>query len=211
MKTGLKFEPIVDLRTDEVLGYEVLFKSDVPNNILFAAANTEMDHYVLHMLDAYQQTAEYRKIMIENPNTFFTLNINIESVIKYVKHIDRLESNICLDISSKSFLSNPNIELILIRHAKRLFLDDFLAGNATHEVLQLIRPRGVKFYSGLLNRKDEDILEEVKFAQPYCDYVIFKKIENLDMLDRIKYFGDFAQGYVFNNMNLYYKGLNCTY
>lgn len=211
MKTGLRLEPIYDVINDSIVGYEVLCHSDIPNRLLFARPNPLLEHHVLHMMDQFMESHDYLKLMQYDDSIFFTMNISIEAIITYIKHIDRLPKHICFDLDGKSMLSLPKVEETISVHHERIYLDDYLTGNANLQYVKMMRPRGVKFDPSIFNSPVSVIKTLYRESAEICKHAIYKKIENLSMLDMIRDndLGQYAQGYVFNNKNIYFSSTEC--
>jgi len=192
MEGNFSLEPIKELRNYQTIAYEMLFKSNIPNKVLFSKSNPYLEHYVLHQIINIINEKKY------NENKLYNVNISAPTIISYFDHIERLPENFFYDVNSNGNLSNEDIikKLKQIRH--RVFLDGYGIGNGNLETVKKIEPKGVKFDRVMLSTNDEIISQHLKQVSGYTELVVFKMLSNITELERVKSIGfNFAQGYVF--------------
>jgi len=187
MLTCFKTEQIVNLQTYDLTATDLLFRSNIPNSVLFNDKETqiEVEHYILHQVDELLETGKL------NPDKIYILNISVHLFMHdiYYNHLKRLPGHILFDIDAFDHLSNQEVLARLRMFKDRILLDGFGKGNANYKTLEFLEPRGVKFDRTMLSSNSKTISQCFKRVCSISELVIFTKIETFEELERVKDIG----------------------
>lgn len=191
-----RMEVIMDIASCQPIGYEILYRGNIPNDVLFKKENAELDIYLLN-----------KACKLFNLNTnrkeFFTINIGTEAFIEIQDLFCKQPYCNCYFEMVEYGLNKSNYFSILEKHSSKIIVDDFGVGNANFDLVFRIKPYGIKLDRVFLQCSDNFLKYLLKELQANTQVVIFEKIETIAELRRIEQIGfRYAQGYVFNTAEL---------
>jgi len=193
--TKIAIQPIVNLRTSETYGYEVLARWDeLPPDHIFALAEEENVVEILEELII-------RAVRIKRPYIKGYLFVNVFPSIKHHKRFECLaKQNVILEITEASAINFHGVNK-LKKMGFAIAIDDLGTGKATFESLLELRPNYLKLDKVLtqsLAIEDRNSLFKaiVDHASRIGSKVIAEGIETAEQLEASTLMGcHFGQGY----------------
>lgn len=187
-----KVEPIVNLISKEVIGYELLFHGNIPNDVLFKEPNVYIDLFIFEKIKQFF----FDKLSKIKKKIF--INVNVETLCMNNNLFFKLPENVYFEVieNGRKFEFYENY---LMGLKNKIIIDDFGTGNANIDTICRLKPFGTKLDRILLNFSDDFLVNLLVELNKYCKIVVFEKIETQEELERIHKLGfQFAQGYIFS-------------
>ncbi len=207
-------QPIVDLRTREEVGYEILTRGPTPEFEMpesYFRACRESD--LLTLVDLQCFSASLRRSRDLRPDTVCYLNVfpstlveaPVENLIEQLGLVDEPERKYCIEISERHIRSLPDYlvePLAKLRDFGVLIgLDDVGYGHSSLEAIFAIMPDVMKIdgrltYKIASNRRNQLILAKLKkFADSLESILIAEEVETEDDASALKHLGiEYGQG-----------------
>ncbi|KAA0257532.1 EAL domain-containing protein [Deferribacter autotrophicus] len=192
-----KVEPIVNIISNEVIGYEILFNGSIPNDVLFKEPSVYIDLFIFDKIKQFffDKFSKIKKKIF--------ININIETLCANSNLFSELPGNVYFEVIENGRKFNF-YENCLCNEKDKIIIDDFGTGNANIDTIIRLKPFGVKLDRIILNFSDTFLINLLSELNKHCQIVIFEKIETQEELERIKSLGfQFAQGYIFSKLKHY--------
>ncbi len=212
------YQPIMDVKTGNIIGYEVLMRIDTGQEILPASkfiAHAESMR-IIHKMDLIliEKALMYFKDKNFSGTLFFNLSPKVVIIKDFIENISRLinkysvsPSQIAFEITERETVRNLQLVEKFINTLRaygfRFCIDDFGAGFASyqyvkHFVVDIIKIEG-EFILGLASglKVDRAIVESiVTFCKNLDMKIIAEFVENEKILNILKEMDiDYAQGY----------------
>lgn len=188
------FQPIVDVRTAEIIGYEALSRPpeecgyDGPADLFFAAEE-------FGVIDEIERLARKKifgaavdfdpthLLFINNSPPVFTSDSFVELISAEIEYFDHLQLNrIVLEVTertSPNLIADLNVRALLLREMGfQVAIDDVGAGiNGLNQIMSL-RPNWIKLDRELINQIDYDPLKQNLIRT----FVRFSKFSNIELI-----------------------------
>jgi EAL domain-containing protein (putative c-di-GMP-specific phosphodiesterase class I) len=184
-----EFEPIFDLRSRKVMGYEVLYRGVEDREKFFNSCTEQQD------LEIFLGNVEEIRRVKEDSKLYF-VNIFGSTLLTYWDIIERecrdLKGCLVLEISEKRSVCSKEIKEISEKLGFLISLDDFGSGWSSIECAIRVRPHFVKVDI----KKVEEVFPLVaKIAKVLKANLIVEKVENAkDLLEVSRYKAVLLQG-----------------
>ncbi len=191
----IRFEPIVKVNNvSEVLYYEALLNTEIPNEILFDSVNQKLEWYIL------QKVVDF--IRNNKLKTSISVNISKSTIIDRYENITDIllvTPNLFLEVLEKDGNSYTPQKIEKLRNiGTHLIIDDFGSRLSNIDVILQIHPFAVKCERNML-KFDNDFLRTFRNNLDNWGVVtIFEKVETEEEYKRVQltHF-EYAQGYYF--------------
>jgi len=180
MKGKIELQAIFEFDRDSarIWGYEVLYRGNIPNDLLFRVANPAFE------FELFKREIKATR----NIDDLLTFNLSLETLMEFhdeIKEILRKRENILIELTEIPYSSFKKVSEEIRR---RLIIDDLLRkGSGLDRVLDL-KPLAVK-----LEKEFVPIINLENFEFP----VIVEKVERLDELEKLKGKAKLFQGFLF--------------
>jgi len=189
------FEPIFDLRSRKVVGYEVLYRGVEDREKFFEACTEQQD------LEIFLGNVEEIRRAKETGYLYF-VNIFGSTILTYWDVIERecgdLKGCLVLEISEKRSVCSEEIKEISERLGFLICLDDFGSGWSSIECAIKLRPHFVKVD---IKQLAEVFPLVVKITKVLKANPIVEKVENVkDLLEVSRYKAVFLQGRILDEI-----------
>lgn len=216
------YQPIIDLKTGEIYGYEMLMRSMIedfrnPKEILLVAARQAKLSLLerLVIFKAFKSIRERQEIIGERKlfiNTIPSQALTAKDIEFLVRDYSDLFKNVVIEIIEAESDSPKNLEnkISLIRQLGMLLaVDDFGSGHSNETRILLIQPDIIKIdmelVQGVSDDKDKQalILNFLTFCKAKGIKIVAEGVETTEDLQTIQKLGvDFVQGYYTGRPNL---------
>jgi len=179
MKGKIELQAIFefDENSARIWGYEVLYRGNIPNDLLFGGANPAFE------FELFKKEIKATR----NIDDLLTFNLSLKTLTEFqdeIKEVLRKRENILIEVTEIPYSFKKVSEEI----KRRLIIDDFLRkGSGLDRVLDL-KPLAVK-----LEKEFVPIINLENFEFP----VIVEKVEKLDELEKLKGKAKLFQGFLF--------------
>jgi len=185
----------------KVAGCEILTQTDIPNPILFAETNLELEYYLYKNI-----TTKYNPIFNSDSGFFWTINLSPSALIRYQNDktldsfdIEKLPKNVFIELTEQGTYSKSDIEQLRM-YSHRIILDDFGIGHSNIDRVILLKPHGIKIDTSILNCSFSYIKSLVEELKTYTSVLIGEKIENGQQFATMRALGiDYFQGFFLTN------------
>jgi EAL domain-containing protein (putative c-di-GMP-specific phosphodiesterase class I) len=181
------------VRIQKPLFYEVLYRGQIPNDILFHRVNELLDMYLFNKGLEYLEKADISNL--------YTLNITSASLIKYfdkLYNIIAAKNNIYMELLEKDIYM---YDMVDSGFNKKIILDDFGSVLSNFDRIIHFKPFAVKFDRVMLNFGINfltSLRQEFESRDILC---IFEKIETKEDYHKVCNAGfSFMQGYLLDSM-----------
>ncbi|WP_164885239.1 EAL domain-containing protein [Geovibrio thiophilus] len=176
----------------KVSGCEILADTGIPNQILFASENTELECFLFHtMMNKQRLHTSY----VHSNNFFWTMNLSPAAIEKICNELPFLPSNFFIEITEKGRYSEDFIDCAK-PFSHMLILDDFGTGYANMEAVYKLKPHGVKIDKTFFGSSAAYLKSLISELRNYVSVIIAEKVENEDDFALMKELGaDFFQGF----------------
>ncbi|MGA1847265.1 EAL domain-containing protein [Deferribacter abyssi] len=192
-----KVEPVVNIISNEVIGYEILFNGSIPNDVLFKEPSVYIDLFI------FDKIKEFFLDKCSKLEKKIFININIQTLCSDRELFLKIPENVYFEVIENGRKFNF-YENCLSNEKDKIVIDDFGTGNANIDTIIKLKPYGVKLDRVLLTFSDVFLINLLAELNKHCQIVIFEKIETQEELERIKSLGfQFAQGYIFSKLSRY--------
>jgi EAL domain-containing protein (putative c-di-GMP-specific phosphodiesterase class I) len=183
------FEPIFDLKSRKVVGYEVLYRGVEDREKFFSSCTEQQD------LEIFLGNVEEIRRVRENGHLYF-VNIFGSTLLTYWDVIERecgdLKGSLVLEISEKRSVCSKELKEISEKLGFLISLDDFGSGWSSIECAIKLRPHFVKVD---IKQLAEVFPLVVKIAKTLKTNLIVERVENAkDLLEVIRYKSVLLQG-----------------
>jgi EAL domain-containing protein (putative c-di-GMP-specific phosphodiesterase class I) len=184
-----EFEPIFDLRSRKVIGYEVLYRGVEDREKFFSSCTEQQD------LEIFLGNVEEIRRVKENGHLYF-VNIFGSTLLTYWDVIEGecgdLKGCLVLEISEKRSVCSREIKEISERLGFLISLDDFGSGWSSIECAISLRPHFLKVD---IKQLAEVFPLVVKIVKTLKGNLIVEKVENVkDLLEVSRYKTVLLQG-----------------
>ncbi|WP_412975080.1 EAL domain-containing protein [Ornithinibacillus sp. 179-J 7C1 HS] len=209
------YQPIINLETMEIVGYEALLRTNTPTPIhsnIFSIAKNEGCLYSLDTLsiskaiNVYCQSKEYDTEKVLFINIYPSTIINPEFIF-FINSLNIENLNVVFEINEYEDINDFDELLIGIKLLKdkniKIAIDDIGKGNLEIFKILELNPHVIKIDSSI-TRGITESLEKQLFSKLLVDYckqlgieLVFEGIENKDTLIKMKKDGViYGQGYL---------------
>jgi len=183
MKGKLELQPIFEIKKSwsRIWGYEVLYRGEIPNDLLFKVSNPAFE------IELFKKELEATKEF----DSILTFNLSLSTVINFSDEIEKFlkkRENIMLEITEIPYDVNFISISSLIKD--RLIIDDFLKKGSGIDRLIELKPFAIK-----VEKEFVSILNLNELKSNFL--VIIERVENLQEIEDLNGKADFFQGYVF--------------
>lgn len=213
------FQPIVDLRTGNVYGFEALSRGPKGSPLefpleLFAAAQRYNLHNQLEALCREMALTNSKclakgcKIFINfSPYAIYDSDFKDGTTKKLMIDLDIKQSDVVIELTEKASIDDFRAFRINLEHYRNLgfnvAIDDTGAGYSGLQTIVSLHYNYIKIDRSLIENIDKDIVKKAllevfhKFSKKINAHIIAEGVETLDELDVLIELGiDYAQGYV---------------
>lgn len=185
----------------KVVGCEILAKTDIPNSVLFAETNLELEYYLYKKI-----ISKYNSMFNSNNGLFWTINLSPSTLIRYQNDktldnfdIEELPKNVFIELTEQGTYSKSDIEQIRT-YSHRIILDDFGTGLSNIDKAISLRPYGIKIDTSILNCSFSYIKSLVEELKSCTSVLIGEKVENIEQYDAMRALSiDYFQGFFITN------------
>lgn len=183
----------------KVAGCEILAETGIPNQVLFASENVELEHFLFRrMMDTQRLHTPY----VHSDNYFWTMNLSPAAIDKICDELPFLPSNFFIEITERGKCSAEFIEKVK-PYAHMLIIDDFGTGNANMETVFSLKPHGVKIDKTIFRSAGSYLKPLMAELRNHVSVIIAEKVENEDDFALMRDLGaDFFQGYYMPDQKL---------
>lgn len=218
-KYKTKYEPILDVISEEIYGYEALSKFEINDNII----NTEDIFRKLHHNNKlfFELEKRNKELQIENYKENKKLFLNFDADIVHTNEqkaywetfLSKFKKNIVVEITENGSDDEKSVEII---HSFSTWLKDKGIESALDDFAQ----DGSMFSFYLMNRSkyikiDKSFLRQIRENKNYIEYLkgllktiklngqksIIEGVETIEDYRLVKEFkSDYMQGYIFNDL-----------
>jgi EAL domain-containing protein (putative c-di-GMP-specific phosphodiesterase class I) len=226
---SMHYQPIVDLTTSEVVGFEALMRwqhperGQVPPDVFIPLAERsdlifELGSFALH--EAVTEAKSWERIGAQASRPYVTVNLsarqfhdpNLLSMIEGALTASGLESKrLLLEITERVALADVVGTTSVIEHLDRLgvaiALDDFGTGYSSLSYLALLRPKIIKIDRSFVSPskasiRNDTLLEAiVSLGHNLNMTVLAEGIETQGQLERLRHLGcELGQGFLFSHV-----------
>ncbi len=190
-----EFEPIFDLRSRKVVGYEVLYRGVEDREKFFSTCTEQQD------LEIFLGNVEEIRRVRENVHLYF-VNIFASTLLTYWDVIEKecsdLKGSLVLEISEKKSILSRELHEISERLGFLISLDDFGCGWSSIECAIKLRPDFVKVD---MKQLTEVFPLVVRMVRTLKATLIVERVENAkDLLEVSRYKEALLQGRILNEI-----------
>lgn len=200
------FQPIYRTGSDDIFGFEVLLRSDIPPTELFSRAKTVGDY---HLLDRQSRSLASQNFHLSN-STLFLNSHPLTVLYDEYFHQDIYDllhnNNVVVEITEQEI---PDFGLLQYRVAQlremgaHVALDDFGTGYTNFQTLRYIQPDFLKIDRSYIESLTTDLTSKqitdfiLRYATDLECQIVVEGIEDFDQLNYVS--GNnvgYAQGYL---------------
>lgn len=199
----------------KVAGCEILANTDIPNPILFAETNLELECFLYKKI-----ITDYSPIFNSNNGLFWTINLSPSALLKYQNdntlddfNIEKLPNNVFIELTEREPYSEKDTEKIRT-YSHKIILDDFGKGASNINKVLSLRPYGVKIDTCILDCSFSYISSLVKELKSYTSILIGEKIETIRQYESMRELDiSYFQGFFFTDtvISKYHKNGQISY
>ncbi len=206
------YQPIVDIHTGEILGYEALMRPKVDNLSPLTVLNAAKRFNKLYEIEAMTAFMSPEKFFATNKtkrlffNSISSQSLTDEDVIKFIDKYGQYLDRIVIEIIEEDFGENSVIKRktdIFDDYHIRYAIDDYGTGFNNISMILDYSPRYIKIEGSIIRNidKDEKKLILAKSIISYCSVnhikVVAESVETVEELKVVKDIGvDYVQGYL---------------
>ena len=215
------FQPIIDMKTNEIFAYETLTRGVLPNgdlmypDELFLKSTRNDMNFVLDRMcreNALKTTAVKKvdaKVFINFiPTSIYDPEFCLASTVKWAKQLEFDPKNIVFEVVETEYVEDKeHLKKILNYYRKEGFLialDDVGEGYSSLNMIIDLKPDIIKVDRNIICDIDTDQMKQsiYKALKSICDdngiKLLAEGVETPSELEKIKEIGvDYAQGYYF--------------
>lgn len=175
-----------------MVGCEVLADIEIPNSVLFSSCNPEIEYFFLQ-----EMLSERSKLPFVNSlELFWTVNLSPITICKYERNIVNLPQNMLIEITEKGEYSLEYIE-VLKQYREKILIDDFGAGHSNIEIVEKIKPYGLKIDTTMLKLSTDYLKVLINELRKYVEIIVAEKVETMVQFEMMKKIGiDYYQGFL---------------
>ncbi len=217
------YQPIVDINTGEILGYEALMRPTIegfnPMNVLSAAKKYNR-LYDIEKITVFNATEKFvaskcdKKLFINSISSqVLSDNDSEEYVRKYKDHLNQIVIELIEEDFGQSSVIKKKIDFIN-NNGLRYAIDDYGTGYNNIGMILSYDPALVKIEGSLIRNidKDENKQRLAKSIISYCSVnkikVVAESVETIEELKLVKSLGvDYIQGYFLAKPDLQIKDI----
>jgi len=213
------FQPIVDLKTGEIYGYEALSRGpegsilESPLN-LFAAAQKYNHLFAVEKLCREKVLCNAKKIMSGNkifinfnPYALFDPEYKEANTKQIIDEFNINQNDLVIELTEKASINDFQTFRVTFEHYNKLgfaiAIDDTGAEYSGLQRIVSLNYKYIKIDPSLIKNVDRDTVKKAlleaftKFSKKINSYVIAEGVETIDELETLIELGvDFAQGYI---------------
>lgn len=182
MKGKVELQPIFEFDKSfaKIWGYEVLYRGNIPNDLLFSVANPAFEY------ELFKREIEATKDIDE----LLTFNISARTLLEFkedIQEILRKKENIFIELTEIPYETNLEKVPEVIR--KRIIIDDFLRKGSGIDRLLELKPFAIKV--------EKEFIPMLNLER-FNSTIIVEKIESLEELKKLADKAKLFQGFLFN-------------